>query len=300
MRRTQIVQIRHITHQPALEQQLDRFIAQTIDIHRLATYEVDYTTHDLRWAMALIGTIVLCLTFVMCQLGATFGAVGDILERLTIGFTLREFDSRNLRNDLATLLDIDHIAQANIEQRYLLGIVQRGAFDRCTSQQHRRKIRHGCDRSRAAHLKRHTLQSGQSLLGLEFISHSPTGHLRGKAQLLLCLVAINLDHHTIGREWQLMTRLIPIGNKLGNLCRRTAYTCLTRDLEAPLTSHLQRLPMRSRRDALANHLVERAIQTTMSNDCRILLFERTCRRIARIGKELLTCLLSLGIQSIER
>ena len=81
---------------------------------------------------------------------------------------------------------------------------------------------------------------------------------------------------------------------------RTANAGVLRHLKSPTTSRLQRLPMGRERQLSGCNLVERAVQTSLCHNRRLLLFERSCRSISRVGEELFASRLSLRIQTVER
>ena len=71
-------------------------------------------SEDLWTAATLIRAIVLRLTLITYQRCAAFGTLGDILKWSARSTALRELYLGNLRDNLAALLDIDHIAEANV------------------------------------------------------------------------------------------------------------------------------------------------------------------------------------------
>ena len=82
------------------------------------------TTDNLRRTMAWVRTVMARLAFVFDQFRSAFRTVRDELERLAAGRTFGQINAGNFRNNFAALFHIDHIAEPDIEQRDLFGIVK--------------------------------------------------------------------------------------------------------------------------------------------------------------------------------
>ena len=72
---------------------------------------------------------------------------------------------------------IDHIAEPDIEQRDLFGIVQRSPFDGCAGQRHRIEVGDRRHRPGTPDLKIDRQQPGAGLLRFEFIGYGPARSL---------------------------------------------------------------------------------------------------------------------------
>ena len=196
----QVVEIGDGAHQGVVVEQLDGLLAQTLDVEGLAADEVDDASDDLGTASALVRTVVLGFALVTHQFGAAFGAVRNVFEGTAVGGTLRELHARNLGDDLAALLDIDHVARADVQQGHLLGVVERGATYGGPGQQHGREVRDGGDGSGASDLERDAFQTGQHLLGLELVGHGPFRGFGRESQLPAHGEVVDLDDDAVGRE----------------------------------------------------------------------------------------------------
>ena len=149
----QVVEVGHVVHQPVLIEQFHGLLAQPLDVHRFAADEMDDASDDLRRASPLVGAVVLRLALVAHQRRAAFGAYGDVFERFAVRRPLREVYPRDLGDDLAALLDVYHVARADVQQGHLLGVVQRRTPHGRPGQQHRFEVRHRRYGSRASHLE---------------------------------------------------------------------------------------------------------------------------------------------------
>ena len=297
---TQVVQVGDVAHQPVLEEQLDGLVAQSLDVHRLAAGVVDDPSQDLRPAVALIGAVVLALTLIAYKRRAAYGAVGDILERLAFGGACREVDSRDFRDDLAALLDVNHIAHADVQQGDLLGVVQGGPLDGRAGQQYRIEVGNRGNRSRASHLEVDTLQSGQGLLGLEFVCHGPFGGFGRESQNPLFGKVVDFDNYAVRCERKLFAGFVPIGNELVDLLQRTADTGVFGDFETPAAGFLQTLPMGLEGEVLPGQLVKRTVESPLGDDGRRLLFESSGGCIAWIGQKGFPVFSPLHVETVER
>ena len=114
---------------------------------------MDYTAKNLRSATSPIRTIVLCLALVADQRCATLRAGSDIFEWLALRLACRKLDLDDFRNDFATLLDVDHIAQTNIQQLDLLGIMESCTLNNRSCQKNWLQVGYGGYCACSAHLK---------------------------------------------------------------------------------------------------------------------------------------------------
>ena len=296
----QVVQVGDVVHESVVVEQLDGLLAQPLDVHRLTADEVEHAADDLRTAAALVGAVVLGLALVAHQRRAALGAAVDVAEREAVGRALCEFHARDLGDDLPALLDIDHVARADVEQGHLLGVVERGAAHGGAGQQYRFEVGHRRDGARAADLERDALQAREGLLGLELVGYGPLRGLGREAQLAPHGEVIDLDHHAVGGEGQLPPRLVPVGDELVDLGGVVADAHVFRDLEAPFAGLCEALPVGREGKVVARQLIERAVQPAPRHYGRRLLLERAGRRIARVGEKRLTVGLAFGVQPVER
>ena len=137
------------------------------------------------------------------------------------------------------------VAQPDIEQRDLFGIVQRGALDDRTGQQNRLQIGYGRNRSGPSDLKIDRQQPSQRLLGLELVGDGPTRRLGRIAEAVLKRETVDLDHDAVGCERQLLPGLIPTTDVLVDFVHVAAQGDLVRDFKSPLTGRHQAVVMRS-------------------------------------------------------
>ena len=281
-------------------EQLDGLLAQPLDIHRLAADEVDDAPENLGTAAAGIGAVVLRLALVAHQRRMAYGALGDVCEGTAVGRPFGVFDARDFRNDFAPLLDIDHVARADVQQGHLFGVVERCAADGGAGQQHRFEVGHRRDGSRPAHLEVDAHKPREGLLGLELVGDGPLRSLGREAQLAAQGEVVDLDDHAVGGEGQLAPRRVPMVDEVVDLGPRAADAHRIRDLEAPRARLLKAFPVVREGKVVARKLVERAVQPAARHHRRGLLLERAGRRVARIGQQRFARRLAFGVEPVER
>ena len=286
--------------QSVFVEQLDGLLAQPLDIHRLAADEVDDAADDLRPAAALIGAVVLRLALVAHEGRAALGASVDVAERLAVGRALGELHARDLGNDLAALLDVDHVAGPDVEQRHLFGVVERRAPHGGAGEQHRREVGDRCHGPRASDLEVDALEPREGLLGLELVGYGPARRLGRESQLAAQGEVVDLDDHAVGRERERAARLVPVGDEGVDLLRIAADAHVLRDAESPCTGLFEALAVRGERQIVARQLVERAIEAAPCDDGRRLLLERAGRGVAGVGEEGLAGRFAFGVEAVER
>ena len=91
------------------------FRADGVDIHGSTGNEVFDSPFDLRWATRVVGTVVGCFAIVAYQLRTAFRATVDKLNGLSRGVAAGEIYAHDFRNDFAAFLDINVVAQVEVE-----------------------------------------------------------------------------------------------------------------------------------------------------------------------------------------
>ncbi len=296
----QVVEVRDVVQESVFVEQLDGLLTQPLDVHRLAADEVDDAADDLGPASALVGAVVLRFALVAHQRRAALGTAVDVDERPAVGGTHRQLHARDLGDDLAALLDVDHVAGTDVELRHLLGVVQRGPPHGGAGQQHRVEVRHGGDGASAPHLEVDAGKSREGLLGLELVGHGPLRSLCRGAQPPPQGEVVDLHHYAVGGEGQLPARFVPMTDEGVDFGRRAADARLIRDFESPCACLRETLPVVREGEFVARQLIERAVEAAARHDGRRLLLERAGRGVARIGEERLARGLAFGVEAVER
>ena len=225
-------------NQAFLIELVDRFRAQSVDVHRLTAHEMFNLTLDLRRTCRIIGTIMGRFAFVTCQRAATFRTFIDETDLITHHKTGIHIHSNNLRNDFAALFHIHHIADVQVEPFNDVGIVQRSTLHHRTCQLNRIQIGHRCYGTCTSYLISYQIQTGTSSFSLEFISNSPTGRLGGISQITLLTSRVDLQNDTIRCYGKVLTFQIPITDKLQHLFQGSTPAHDIADLETPTGSSL--------------------------------------------------------------
>ena len=114
-------------------EQINRLGTQSVDIHRLATDEMLNATFDLWRTRHIVGAKNGCFTFDTHQRCTTLRTSGNETYLLTHHErTGRKVNSRNLGDNLPTLLHIHHITDMQVEVVHKIGIMECGTLDHGT------------------------------------------------------------------------------------------------------------------------------------------------------------------------
>ena len=112
--------------------------------------------------------------------------------RLCAARTLVLDDAEHLRNDVAGALDLHGVADAHVEPRDLVGIVQRGVLHHDAADGDRLELGDGGEKAGAADLDLDVLDDGGGLLGGEFMRDRPARRARHETEPLLPIEAVDL------------------------------------------------------------------------------------------------------------
>ena len=218
--------------------------AQSDDVHRAARNVVLDVTDDLRRAGAVDavpGHFALdALHWLMAH--RTF-------QRDLVGFLVtvaRVCDRANdVRDHVAGALDQHTIAHADILFRDVIKVVQRGLFDGHTANFHR--FQHGIGRqhARAPHVHADVIQLSGYFLRREFQRDRSARVLAHESQLFRQAQIVQLDHHAVDVEGDLVAFLQPAARAGQHFLQAFTALGVIRDWKAQFLQVLQRLPLRS-------------------------------------------------------
>ena len=198
---------------------------------------------------------------------------------------------------ISPFLHIDHIVEAHIEQRYLVGIVKGRPFHRRTGKLYRLEVCHRRDSPRTPYRKLDRHQTGECLLSLELVGYGPSGCLGCRAETTLQVVTVDLDYRTVRIVRQVRPQSVGPSSMKPIISSQVRHSRMWSEIRnPPLPSLVQILPMRFIRQSFACHGIQETLQTPRCNHRGVLQFQRPGRRIARIGERLLPYLLLLPVQ----
>ena len=183
LRGLKVVEVGDIAHQPGVVELPGGLLAYPLDIHHLAAHEMLHTSGNLRRTVELVGALPCGLPLNTHKRRTARRAVTNELNRPRTRLTLRRVDTRNLGNNLTTLLNVEHIALMYAEPLDNIFIMERRALYNRARKEHRLKIGHRCDDAHATHLERNEAQTCQRPFGGELIGHGPARRLGRIAQI---------------------------------------------------------------------------------------------------------------------
>ena len=254
---------------------------------------------DLRRTAGIVGAVPGGFALVAHQWRATFGAATDELDGLGYDGALVQVHAHDLRDDLATFLYIDMVANVQVEGADEVLVVQRGATHRGTGQLHRLHVGHGGHSARPPHLVGHFQQASARSLGLELIGNGPTGALGRESERALLSQTVHFQHDAVGSHRQVLALRVPVGYEVENFLNRLHLAHAFADLEAPLPRGLEVLEVALGRQLLAQEIVQVGIQPASGHHAAVLTLQRAAGSIAWIGEERLLGSFALLVQTFE-
>ena len=213
---------------------------------------------------------------------------------------LLRHDGQDLRDHVAGALQDHRVADADVQARDLVGVVQGGVGDDHAAHGHRRQARHRGEGAGAADLDVDGLQHRARLLRRELPRNPPARGAGDETQAVLPVQAIDLVDHPVDVEGQMG----PLGLHVA-IGGEQAFDALDAlrlrgHLEAPGLQLGQRLPLGlgERRGELAPGVGEEP-QRPLGGDPGVDLAQRPGRRVAGVGVGLLPRRLGRGVQRGE-
>ena len=195
------------------------------------------------------------------QCRSAFGTMCYIVKRNRVLRPDFQIYANYFGYDFTSLFHKYRITQTDIVKRYLICIVQRGAFNGSAGKQDRLQVGHRSNSSCTSYLEIHRQKLGGSLLGFEFISGCPAGAFGGHAQCPLQRKIIDFDHHTVCSHFQTGTGRIPIIQKFIDLVQIPAQFTVFGYGETPFQGGFHSLPVGLDTGNVGYQVVKKTIQT---------------------------------------
>ena len=204
------VEIDRCPHLSRLDQLIDQFFAEALDVHRPPAGKVTQRLFALCRADQAAAAARNRLVFPADHGRPAFGAEIGQGERRVQGFAAEQIAGRSpfhdhrhhFRDDIASAADDDGIADADVLAPRLIGVVQRCVGHRHPAHEHRLQSRYRRDRAGSADLYVDGLDSGQRLLRRIFVGDRPAWLSADKTELRLLGNGINLIDHAVDVERQ--------------------------------------------------------------------------------------------------
>ena len=207
LRHAQTVQIIRRFHQSHIDQLLNQFIAQPVDIHRLARRKVHQALFQLRRTNQAAGTTRHRFTLLTHNRRSTFRALRRHHEYARIIRAFLDDAHHHLGNHVTRTPHHHGVANAHIFARDFIRVVQRRIGHHHATDFHRREPRHRRNRPRTSNLNGNILHQGRHLLRREFMRERPAWRTRYEAECLLLRRIVHLIHHTVDIKWQFIALL---------------------------------------------------------------------------------------------
>ena len=197
-------------HACPLDEEVHHLAAETEDIHRLAAAEVlDAEPHLTGTARGVEAVSAGFAGFPDQRRSAGRTGRGEGGRKGAVG-PQGKLDGYDLRDDFAALFDVDRVADAHVEGRHHIGVVQRCAGHAGPGDDDGGEFRDRRHRARSADLVGDAVEAGEGAFGGEFVGDGPAGGFGRQAQTLLLRERVHLDHHPVGREGQRVASSLPM------------------------------------------------------------------------------------------
>lgn len=200
------VKVGRRVHDAVVDQLVDQFLAQTLDVHGAARGEMQKRLLALRRAIESAGAADRGLARLAHDPRAAHRAGGIALQDVeTRRRRMRTplLDHRHhLGNDVARPAHDDAVALAHVEALDLVLVVQGGVGDGDAADEHGFEARNRGQYAGAPHLHLDGLDRGEFLLGRKLVGAGPARLARDETELRLQFEAVDLVHHAVDVERQ--------------------------------------------------------------------------------------------------
>ncbi len=213
-----------------------------------------------------------------------------------------DHDAHDFRNHVAGATHDHGIADAHVEPRDLVGVVQRRIRHGDAADLHRREARGRRRRARAADVDFDRLDGRLLFLRRELVRDRPARRAADETHLALVGVVVELVDDAVDVERQLVALLADarvVGEAAVRAFRRVDQRT---DRQAPFLERGQRLRMRRRQRAAFDDAERIRIERerTFRGLGRVLHAHAAGRAVARIDQHLAAALARLGVVFLER
>ena len=209
--------------------------------------------------------------------------------------------AHHLGNHVAGAAHDHAVADAHVQSRDLVGIVQRGVGDGDAGHLHRRQPRDRRGGAGATDLDLDRLDRGGLLLRRKLVRDRPARRARDETHLALAGVVVQLVDHAVDVVRQGVTPgtdTLEIGDQAIEAARRSH---LGRHRETPLAQLPQRGRVGGRQLAALDHAdgIGKETQPPLRGDRRIELAQRSGGAVARVGQRLFVVLAGVVVEGLE-
>ncbi len=200
----QLVQIGDRAHIAEITEFLDVAFAETFDVHRAARGEVEDRLRQLRGARQTARAARDRFALLAHDRRAADRAMRRHVPRLRVRRTLVVDDADDLGNHVARAAHDDRVADAHVETRNLVGVVQRRVGHGDAADEHGLELRRRRRRARAADVDDDVLDGRRLFLRGELVRDRPARRAPDEAEFALQGEIVDLVDHAVDVERQLV------------------------------------------------------------------------------------------------
>ncbi len=301
-----VIQIGRCADDAAIHQLLHQLVAQTFDVQRAAAGKMQQGLLALRRAEQAAGAAPVRFAFLAHDRAAAYRAVTvqqpEQIEWLArVRRALVEHHTHHFRDHVARAAHDHGVADAHILAPRLVLVVQRRIADRRAADENRLQFRHRRKLAGAPDLDVDAAHHGHLFFRREFVRHRPARLACHETELRLQAEAVDLVHHAIDVEWQLVAFLRDMAMKFHQPLRAAHHCAHGAHRHAHLVQRIQQGAVR-RGQFPAPHLaqaIREERQRTPRGERRIELAYAARRAVARVHQRGQTLLPLLFVVALE-
>ena len=300
-RRVELIELGQRGDGAAIDKLVNDLVAQTFDVHRAPSGEVQYGLLALRWAEQAAGAAMVdATTFAQHSAGAHRADLGHAEVGYVDG-ARRSHAADDLGDHVARAAHDDLVADAHAFAPQLEEVVQGGVAHRCAAHEHGLELCDGRELARAPDLDVDAAQQRGLLLRRVLVRHRPTWLARDEAQAALQLDTVDFVDHAIDVERQGVAALAHGLVKVHEVFRSERHRAVDTHRQAERSQRIERGAVRLRRGpayALTQAIGEEA-QGPLGRHAGVELAHRASGGVARVDESLAAMLALRFVHALE-
>ena len=289
-------QVGEVDHEAGFEELRDDLLAEAVDVHLVPRCEELDRTEPLGRAADPVRAHEDHPALLAHELRLARRARGRWRDQVA---RRRDRDVQDLRNDLASLLDGDAIADPQAQAGDLVPVVNRRPRDGRPRDVDRIEDRDRGHGTRAPDIELDLAQDGGDLARRKLVRDRPARKLGGRPEGGALRKIVDLHDESIDLVRQRIAAVRPRVNLLDQLLPALRPGVLRRGRDPELLDERERCGVSARVALAIDHLVQDRPHRSLRDFTRILLLDRARRGVAWVLEQLFAVLRTLGVDRLE-